>query len=210
MSKSSINISTYALIGLSVITLFGVSTMAYGAWIKYGTKYTPGAPVPKGDCLEMLCPNGCVENSDTGYIAYCCPGGGSCRVGSGANIRDLNECCGEDEFCDAGTCKKKQCIVGTTTYNNGATVADCGLCQGGTVVRNSTVAPDCKSCNETTWQWDNLTDYVNKDSTSKCCIDGVRAYDNTNCPDPNRCKVGDTYYDNISSSYWSSSRVCFT
>ena len=91
------------LTSFSVITLLGVSVASYASWIKY---VEGDGKVPNGDCLEMICANGCVENDD--FYGYCCPGNGLCNV-NGINV---DECCQIDEFCDGGTCQSiRQCTV---------------------------------------------------------------------------------------------------
>ena len=59
-------------ISLSVIALMGVSSVSYGELIRYASG---DGKVPKGDCLEMVCAHGCVEDSNGNYVGHCCGDG---------------------------------------------------------------------------------------------------------------------------------------
>ena len=84
------------LCALSSISLIGLSSIAYASWTKYGPTYTPGGPIPKSDCLEMMCQYGCVEDDDSG-TGYCCSAGqlgDKCWGG---------QCCQEGLVCSSDT-----------------------------------------------------------------------------------------------------------
>lgn len=96
---------------LSFMGLMGLSTIAYGGWTKYGPNFKSGDPIPNGDCLEMICEHGCVEDDTNGkYMGYCCPSNGQCRVESG---EDVALCCENGTPCIQGMCG---CPTGTTEY----------------------------------------------------------------------------------------------
>ncbi len=84
---------------LSFMGLMGLSTIAYGGWTKYGPNFKSGDPIPNGDCLEMMCEHGCVE--DTNGEGECCPGEGNCRTLSG---EDVDLCCEDGQICNIGHC----------------------------------------------------------------------------------------------------------
>lgn len=97
---------------VSVTCLWGISVMAYGKLYIDGR--TSEGAIPQSDCLEMVCPNGCVEEEGT-LEGHCCPGGDSCRV-DGKNIP---ECCGEGKSCNAeGKCESDPENVCVPLYTN--------------------------------------------------------------------------------------------
>ncbi len=70
------------------------SSLVCAGWTRY---LDGGGTIPKGDCLEMFCEYGCMED-DSGN-GQCCPSDGS--KGSNCN---LNECCQEGLVCQNGKC----------------------------------------------------------------------------------------------------------
>ena len=73
----------------------GVSVISYAEWTKFGAGYVAGAPIPQGDCLEMLCDYSCVE--DESGNGYCCSAGN------------------KDEKCYGGLCCKEGLMCSSTT-----------------------------------------------------------------------------------------------
>ena len=113
---------TKLFISLSVVALFGLSATAYG------TLYINGKDkdgnFPKGDCWEMKCPNGCVEEEGT-FTGHCCPGGDSCRI----NGKDIAECCGEGKTCnEEGKCVNNCPEPTKTSCSIGADILDSKGC----------------------------------------------------------------------------------
>ena len=88
-----------------------------------------------------------------------------------------------------------QCKVGNTVYNDGDSIGDCGECHNGIV--SVSIGRDCNTCSASTnYNWSPLTS-SDKDSSGKCCVNGVRKYDATYCPDPaTQCVVAGVTYNN--------------
>ena len=83
------------LSSISFFCLIGISTIVYAEWVKFTGKYEPGKAIPNGDCLEMMCEHGCVENDS--YEGWCCSAG---------NMGDKcygGLCCKEGLFCSSFT-----------------------------------------------------------------------------------------------------------
>ncbi len=115
----------HLFIHLSFMGLMGLSTIAYGGsvWTKYGPEFKSGDPIPNGDCLEMMCQYGCVED-ENGLNGTCCPNdgtnGSACTIGaccqSGSCINGKCGCekdtdCEGEAYCDetSKTCIKSEC-----------------------------------------------------------------------------------------------------
>lgn len=85
--------------------------------------------IPQSDCLEMMCPNGCVEEKGT-LIGYCCPGNDLCRV----NGKNISECCGDGKTCNAeGKCEVS---CDSLNVNKNQKGKDLGCCPSGTTYVN--------------------------------------------------------------------------
>ncbi len=173
---------------------------------------------PQGDCLEMICEHGCVENSE--FEGHCCEApkeGLDCRedVYKDGCLIETKKSCGDKEYCDAdGQCKeKKECTPAcnecqmcdfeknqckTDTSKNGTLVGDCGKCNSGRIINNTSVkAPECKKCDTTSgsptqWQWINDDNKVIGDCGK--CVGGTVGEDTSKkVPTCKKC-------DNVDSS----------
>ncbi len=132
---------TKLLMTLSLTGLLGMSAISHAGWIKYdGATYNVGDPIPNGDCLEMICEHGCVEE-DGSFIGYCCPSDGA----NGHNCRVNNEfvgaCC-QSGLCINGYCEAISCSAysGTSTSNT-----------GGVAGKANDGITDCKCPSGQTW-----------------------------------------------------------
>ena len=174
---------------LSMAALTGISVTSYGiATTDTWTLYKEGdGKIPKSDCLEMICEHGCVEKNND--IGYCCHANGQCKIDN----TDVDACCGEDEFCDNGTCQKKTCTFNGETYQHNDPVLDCGKCVNGSVIQdNAKTLPECRtSCNTSTWNWNNVAD-ATKIGDCQECQNGekVNLPDETKVDDCHVCQNG--------------------
>ncbi len=184
---------TKLLMTLSLTGLLGMSAISHAGGIKYGATYNVGDPIPNGDCMEMICEHGCVEE-DGSFIGHCCPSSGAEGESCNTDGISVDACCQDGMACENGVCKKKTCQVGSTTYNDGENVGECGVCREGEVVDRNLTAPDCKGpCNTSTWRWKSKTDYFTKDSEGRCCINGSRQYNDSYCPGCKNMTLGNRY-----------------
>lgn len=143
------------ILGLLVGMPLGLSTASYGAWTKY---FEGDGHAPNGDCLEMICPFGCVEDDENNFFGHCCPTAG--RNGDACTI-DL--CCQSGMVCGTDKkCKYTTCQIGTITYKEGDEIDVCHYCHNGVSTQR--------------------TDGSNKQSDGKCCINGELKYDASLCP----------------------------
>ena len=127
-------------ISLSTIALVGVSVVTHAAMIKYMDGDINH--VPQGDCLEMMCDYGCVEDQGT-FIGHCCPSAGSNNQACNPGGVNIGECCQQDKglVCSAGgscACTEGtewngtqcvKCSFGGVEYAKNAPVGECGYCE---------------------------------------------------------------------------------
>ena len=126
---------------LSFMGLMGLSTIAYGGSTPNYTKYVTGdGKIPHGDCLEMMCQYGCVEDDTNGkYVGYCCPSLGAFGQSCSSNSVSLDICCqlglsciGNKCVCPSGTewngTKCVKCTFNNKEYAKDENVGEYGYC----------------------------------------------------------------------------------
>jgi len=124
---------------LSAFCLVCISPLAYGSW--HMTNINVSNMQPKGDCLEMLCSNGCLED-DKGN-ANCCSAG---------NLGDK---------CWGGLCCQKGLVCSSATDEG--TCVECvknSDCEGGLICSSSNTCGNCPT---------GKTPYINSDGKKDCC-----------------------------------------
>ncbi len=164
---------------LSFMGLMGLSTIVYGGSTPSYTKYVTGdGKIPNGDCLEMMCQYGCVEN-DKG-VGKCCSSAGkawaSCEVGL---------CC-KSGICDNGKCgceTSADCLDLHTYCSNGKCVP-CN--QAGTGVRPNKNAEHCGCPDGFAQKCGSVYTTMNcVNGASWTCVPGC--FDHTDCPTDEYC-----------------------
>ena len=143
----------HLLLHLGIMGLMGLSTIAYGGWTKYGPEFKSGDPIPNGDCLEMMCEHGCVED-ENGLNGTCCPNdgtnGSACTIGacckSGSCINGKCGCekdtdCPGEQVCLSGVCVCSNEGTAYTKLDN-----TIGCCNSTTHVLNDIENSDKKVC----------------------------------------------------------------
>ena len=150
------------------------------------------------DCGGVCCPDGKCNSDRTGCQQECAGGCNVCQmcdtdtgscvsdVRQNGNTQDDGKCCVDGVLkYDENLCPEPatQCKVGNTTYNNGASVGDCGKCVNGTVQTDTTKTSTCKTCNTSTWTLTNEPDGSNKQIDGTCCVGGVLTNDENLCPE---------------------------
>ncbi len=97
---------TKLLMTLSLTGLLGMSAISHAGGIKYGATYNVGDPIPNGDCMEMMCEHGCVEE-DGSFIGHCCPSSGADGESCNTDGISIDACC-NSSFCIDGKCGCKK------------------------------------------------------------------------------------------------------
>ena len=169
---------------LSLLSVLLISSsMVYAEWITKGTDY-------KGDCLEMICEHGCVENSDT-LKGRCCPQpveGTNCVSDTvdEYNCKRKKKICVTGQYCNttSKTCQpiptcpvcqkfdmnKGQCVADTSKNNQA--VSSCGKCNNGSVITDATKETVCKTCNTSNWTLTNKANGTQVQDVCHMCKDG--------------------------------------
>ena len=162
-------------LSLSVVALLGVSTVVYGEWIRYKGDGTD-ARIPKGDCLEMMCNHGCVEDSDNSYVGLCCDtdgkNGDSCKAGD----KNVAACCQSGECDQDGKCvgePKTLCLRNEEPYDTAEGTKCCNTAIS-TLVETDTGAKEC--CPGKGAVWDAIQKKCKEEE--KICDKGAKAYTN--------------------------------
>lgn len=201
-------LSVYCLIGV-----LGISTLAYAEWKRYIDEYML-EQAPRGDCLEMICQYGCVEN-DEGE-GHCCSEGtfgslcdteeGGCACQSGLSCKSDKKCGCPEGFTrrcpkpEGSVCFPSDWICSDGCYNNTDCLNDyycscsgtscpasggrCQPCPEGTH-RSATSATECVACTNCQ-RWD--------DSAQACvstCAEGqlcLQMPGTDNPPNYQQCK----------------------
>ena len=106
------------------------------------------------------CTNGyCCSTTDT-WVASMTGADKCCLTSRIYTKAGVQKCCPENLVGTTCPADEQNCTFGGTEYTPEQTVLDCGVCNGATgqVVRNTTAAPNCKTCDEkagsaTQWRW---------------------------------------------------------
>ena len=82
-------------------------------------------------------------------------------------------------------------------YKQGQSINECGICQNGTIVTNTTKGTICQICNPVTWLLSNVEDGKKKQQDGTCCIGGKLGNHPFFCPgQEGQCTFGDQTYGN--------------
>jgi len=164
-----------------------------------GETYASGNAI--GDCGKCNNGSGEVDNTKVTDCHTCNTSTYALDPVTSSDKDSEGKCCvnGERKF-DETLCPdpSTQCKIGSTTYNNGATIGDCGKCNNGSGEVDNTKVTDCHTCNTSTYALDPVTS-SDKDSEGKCCVNGERKFDEALCPDLSKqCTFGGaTYNDGV-------------